>query len=138
MTTATHPQTLTVTIPLSVSADLSPNARVLWPVRYRATETAKTATHYAMREAIDLDDPVACFQRAPWPLTLNYTIGLGKGRRRMDDDNAIACMKPIRDQVAICLGMDDRHFLTGTIDQVRDPEKRGFVRVTIVAAGVPS
>ena len=29
--------------------------------------------------------------------------------------------------------MDDRHCQTGTITQLYDPEKRGFVRVTICA-----
>jgi len=138
MTTATQPQTLTVTIPGRLERGLSPNGRAHWATKRKLRLRAQYDTHYAIVAAVDLHDPVACFQRAPWPLTLNWTIGLVGRQTPFDDDNAIAALKAHRDAIATCLGIDDRDFVTGTIDQVRDPEKRGFVRVTIVAAGAPS
>ena len=53
----------------------------------------------------------------------------------MDDINAIAGLKYIEDGIAAALGIDDKHFRFGTIDQVRDPEQRGYVRVTICVEG---
>lgn len=125
---------LVVTIPLQIDRNVTPNGRAHWSVKRRLTEDMQTATRYAMREVVDMEDPEACFQTAPWPLTLHYLIAHGKGRKRLDDDNAIAAMKPIRDQIARCLGMDDRNFVSGSMTQVRDPEKRGFVRVAIEPA----
>ncbi len=125
---------LIVTIPLTVTLDLSPNGRVHWRTKHQATQAARAFTVYALVDAIKAQAPTTCFDVASWPLTLNYTIGLGKGRRTLDDDNAIACMKPVRDAIADTVGIDDKHFRTGTVTQIRDPEQRGFVRVEIVAA----
>ena len=134
MSDTTDLQTLTVTIPMQLDAALSPNARGGWWKRHRAVQEARNVTHYTMRAEIDLNDPEACFQRARWPLTLHWLIGHGKRRRTWDDDNAIAATKPFRDQIADCLGMDDRWFRTGSLTQVRDPEGQGFVRVVIEEA----
>lgn len=135
MTETPTRQTVTITIPVPLDRTLSPNARHgHWSVRKRAVEQARTATDYAMRAALDINDPGACFQQARWPLTLDWEIGLAKGQRRMDDDNAAAATKAYRDQIAQCLGMDDKFMVTGSVTQVRDPEKRGYVKVTITEA----
>lgn len=128
-------QRTTITIPVPLDRDLSPNARHgHWAIRNRAVVQARSATDYAMRADIDLNDPQACFQRARWPLTLDWEIGLAKRQRRLDDDNAIAACKPHRDQIAACLGIDDRNFVTGNVEQVRDPDGWGYIRVTITEA----
>lgn len=132
--TPIEPQTLTVTIPAVIERAMTLNGRGHWRRRYAAERAAKHATAMAMSQAIDLEDPRACFQRARWPLTLDWEIGLAKGRRRMDMDNAIGGLKSVQDQIARCLGMDDRFMVTGTVTQVRDPEGLGFVRVTITEA----
>lgn len=130
---------LTITIPGKLERDLSPNGRAH---RWRKDQLRRQAihdTHYTLRAAIDLNDPVACFQTAAWPLTLNWTIGLTNRQRPYDDDNAIAALKAHRDAIANALGMDDRNFRTGRVQQMRDPENRGFVAVEIVSADdVPS
>lgn len=128
---ATTTHSVTVTIPIRLDRALSPNSRGHWSKRHRANQEARQATDYAMRAALDLNDPEACFQTARWPLTLHYLVAYGKGQRRLDDDNAIASMKPIRDQIAACLGIDDRHFTTGSMTQTRDPDGLGFVKVAI-------
>jgi hypothetical protein len=125
---------LVVTIPIQIDRKMTPNGRAHWAVKRRIAQDMQTATRYAMRVVVDMEDPDACFQTAPWPLTLHYLIAHGKGRKRLDDDNAIAAMKPVRDQIARCLGMDDRDFVTGSMTQDRDPEGRGFVRVAIEPA----
>jgi hypothetical protein len=127
-------QTLTVTIPVPLNRALSPNARGHWSAKARATQAARAATRYAFRAVLDLNDPGACFQRARWPLTLDWEIGLAKGQRRQDDTNAIASLKAYEDGVASAIGMDDRDFRFGSIRQTRDPEGLGFVRVTITEA----
>jgi len=126
---------LTVVIPIELDYRVTPNSREDWRTKHAIQRDMKATTHYTMREAIDLTDPVACFQTARWPLTLHYVIGLAKGRRRMDDINAIAGLKYIEDGIAAALQIDDKHFRFGTIDQVRDPEQRGYVRVTICEEG---
>ena len=126
---------LTVVIPIELDYRVTPNSREDWRTKHAIQRDMKATTHYTMREAIDLTDPVACFQTARWPLTLHYVIGLAKGRRRMDDINAIAGLKYIEDGIAAALQIDDKHFRFGTIDQVRDPEQRGYVRVTICVEG---
>mgnify|MGYP003559736156 CR=1 FL=1 len=126
---------LTVVIPIELDYRVTPNSREDWRTKHAIQRDMKATTHYTMREAIDHTDPVACFQTARWPLTLHYVIGLAKGRRRMDDINAIAGLKYIEDGIAAALGIDDKHFRFGTIDQVRDPEQRGYVRVTICEEG---
>ncbi len=122
---------LTVVIPIQIDRRATPNGRGHWAAKKRVTDEMKNATHLAMIQAINLNDPDDCFQTARWPLKLDYEIAHGKGRRRLDDDNAIAAMKPIRDQIATCLGMDDRNFRTGEMVQSRDPDKLGKVIVTI-------
>lgn len=127
-------QSLTITIPGKLERGLSPNGRLHWAKKRKLREQAQHDTYYTLQAAIDLNDPVACFQTAPWPLTLHYTIGLTPRQSPFDDDNAIAALKAHRDAIAQALGIDDRHFRTGMVLQVHDLEKRGFIRVVIVAA----
>ena len=135
MTETADQRITTITIPVPLDRDLSPNARhAHWSSRRRAVEQARMATAMAVRTTLDVNDPEACFQRARWPLTLHWLIGLAKRQRRMDDDNALAACKAHRDQISDELGIDDRNFVTGSLTQVRDPEGQGFVRVVIEEA----
>jgi len=124
-------RSLTITIPGKLERGLSPNGRLHWAARNRLKKQITGDTHFTIRQAIDLTDPVACFQTDPWPLTLHWTIGLTPRQKYWDDDNATAALKYHRDAIAAALGIDDRNFQTGIIKQLFDPEKRGFVRVTI-------
>ena len=126
---------LTVTIPIELDYRVTPNSREDWRTKHGIQREMKALTYYTMQEAIGRADPATGFQTARWPLTLHYVIGLAKGRRRMDDINAIAGLKYIEDGIAAALQIDDKHFRFGTIDQVRDPEQRGYVRVTICEEG---
>lgn len=110
---------------------LSPNARVFWGTRNRAFQGAKSATFYAFRDTINLNDPGDCFQREPWPLRLSYVVAWEKGHRRMDDDNCKASTKAFTDGVATALGIDDKNFILGDVRQVRDKEGLGYVLITV-------
>jgi hypothetical protein len=125
-TTSSHTQAdLTITVPVQIDRRLTPNGRAHWWVKNDLVQALRTMTCYAVRNAnIEMWEPTP-------PLVLDYEIGHGKGRKRLDDTNAIASMKPIEDQIASCLGIDDRHFRFGSMTQTRDPSGMGYVRVTI-------
>jgi hypothetical protein len=54
------------------------------------------------------------------------------GRKRMDDDNAIAACKPLRDGIAdVLFGGEDKHITQGTVSQTRGS---GTVTVTLRAS----
>lgn len=117
--------TITITIAMQVDARLSPNSSAHHMSRYRAKDDAKQTTYYACYNAnLEMFAPSL-------PLTFDYEIGHGKGRKKLDDDNAIGAMKAIRDAIAAYLGIDDRHVRTGTMTQTRDKTGAGYVRVTI-------
>ncbi len=118
---------LTITIPMTPSADLSPNARVHWSRRYAAAQTAKDTAHWAGRTT----------DCAPWvfrknlPIPLCWLVAWEKGHKRMDEDNLIAALKPFQDGIAAFLGIDDKRFTTLVVTQTRDPAGKGYTVVTI-------
>lgn len=116
--------TLTIRIPGRLDPDLSPNARVHHMRRYRATKAAREAGYYAAVAEYQAgrDDGTGVRFR------YDVTIGLAKGEKRKDDDNAAAMLKSLRDGIADGLGLpSDRGLVAGTVEQVRDVEGIGFV-----------
>lgn len=122
---------LTIRIPAVIHRELTPNGRAHWRTKHRLEQELKAITYYAFRRQIDLTDPVACFQTALWPLTLDYVVARGKGRQPMDDTNIKAGLKYLEDGIATALGIDDKHFRVGTVEQIRDMDGVGYVDVTI-------
>lgn len=128
---------LVIEIPGTYHTSLSGNQvrRGHWGTRSTAANDLKHAANYAALQAVgDPNDPYLCFQQDPWPLVISYVIGWEHGRRRVDEDNCIAAMKHVRDRVASVLGIDDKEFVTGSLTQERDPNKVGFIRVTVVSS----
>lgn len=119
-----------VTIPISLDARVTPNSRAHWRTKHKIQREMLNATYSSMQAT----GPHDALHNAPLPLTLHYVIGLAKHRKAMDDDNAKAGLKYIQDGIARYLGIDDKHITVGTVDQVRDPDGRGFVRVLITPA----
>lgn len=135
--TPQHPGSLTVLVPATPAIDLSINRPVGWRRKHEATLELKGTTIRAFRGAMDLNDPYRCYQRAVWPLTLSYVVAWERHRNRWDDDNLKGGgLKPVQDGVAWALGIDDRHFVTGTVTQARDPEGVGVTIVIVTPAGV--
>lgn len=123
-----QPRSLTVTIPLQLDRRVTPNGRAHWGTKRRLTDDMKHTTELAMLAASGLDD----IQTWRLPLTLSYEIRHGKGRKRLDADNAIASLKPVQDAIAGVLAIDDRYFRFGAMEQTRDTTGRGEIVVTIM------
>ena len=125
-------ESVTVRIPVQIDPAVTPNGRGHWRKKHRLQQELKEAAYYAAYNAnLEMWEPEP-------PLTLNYLIALGKGRRRMDDTNAIASMKYLEDGIAAALGIDDKHFRFGRIQQERDPEGIGYIEVAIEHVARPA
>lgn len=122
-------QHLIVTIPGTIDRRLSPNGRSHW----RTVHTLKQEREYAAYYATFTATIETRVEFTP-PLVLHFLVAWEKGRKRMDDDNIKASLKSIIDGIADALGIDDKHITLGTVQQERDPEGRGFVRVAIEEA----
>lgn len=130
-------RSLTVRVYTAVSPILSPNRSTRTPQNaiWGQQSRIKRKTVDAFRAVIDTEDPVSCFQSASWPLTIDYVVARGKGRRPMDDSNIKACMKYVEDGIASSLGMNDRDFILGTVTQVRSENPaKPYIDITITEA----
>lgn len=125
-----------VTIPGTIDRRLSPNGRAHWrtvhQLKQERKDAAKMAT-YAARMDANLPrylEGLSLIEITP-PLVLHFVVAWEKGRKRMDDDNIKASLKATIDGIADALGIDDKHITIGTVQQERDTEGRGFIRVAI-------
>ncbi len=118
-----------MTIPGTPPREVSPNARVHWRVKARHTKAYRETAYLA----------TVAVTRAPFagdgPIVVNVTYAWEKGRQRMDDDNAWSLFKAGRDGIADALGVNDKAFRCGEVEQVRDPEGRGFTVVELWQEG---
>ena len=124
---------LIVTIPGTPDKCLSPNAvrsERHWGPRYRATQDSRGNAYMAMIES----GRIAEGKAFGVPLTLHAVIVWEKGRRAYDPDSAHGILKATIDGIADALEIDDKHITLATVQQDRDPEGRGFVRVAIEPA----
>jgi hypothetical protein len=85
---------------------LSPNARVGWRRRAKATNNARTVALLKARSWVANNGPVD-----PDAVFLRYTFH--PPHNRFDDDNMIGMMKAYRDGIADALAINDKHFRTG-------------------------
>jgi hypothetical protein len=112
---------LTIRIPGKINPDLNPNSHRHWRVKHRAQQRAKADAYFATRA----DGPQCRLDAA---FAYDVTIGLAKGEKRKDDDNAAAMTKHHRDGIAMAFGcQDDKRWRLGTVEQVRDPEGVGYI-----------
>jgi crossover junction endodeoxyribonuclease RusA len=97
---------------------LSPNARVHWAAKAKATKNAKIAAHVMTRQAT---------RPVPWPrVTLEWAFH-PKTRNAIDLDNIVASCKAYQDGISAALGVDDSLFDTSY--RIADPVKGGLVVV---------
>lgn len=123
---------LVITIPGPLAPELSPNhrAHTHWP-RTRAIADARADASWFTVEAIDVNSPECA--RIPERLTFDIEYGIPKGGRMRDPDNIISATKAHRDGICSALGMtNDAGWEPGKVTQTRDPEKLGYVRITLV------
>ena len=82
--------------------DLSPNARVSWQRKYRATKAYRTACWAMAKQAgakVLVDGPITVELEFVQP-----------DRRQRDLDNMIASSKALLDGLALALGVNDNRF----------------------------
>lgn len=108
------------------SKDLSPNARVHWRARSKATKAAReTAVLLAFQ---------AGWRDAWLPEgRLNLWIDFYQAPRKVlpDDDNLLLRFKAYRDGIAQVLGIDDRRFISHPmVHEERRPGGQVVVRIT--------
>lgn len=120
---------LQITIPGKLDPRLSPNAsrKMHWGTKTKAREEAKGTASLYTRQAMHGIDTTGV-DRA----TYHIELGKAHGEKQKDADNLTASCKATLDAIAETLGVDDRGWTLGTVTQVRDPEKLGYVRITLV------
>ena len=92
----------------------------------RSKESGFTATEIALRKA-GLRPPIT----PAGHVILDVEWRLGFRRRALDDDNAIAMLKPARDGIAEALGIDDRVMRVGSLSFVRSASRFGSLAITL-------
>jgi Holliday junction resolvase RusA-like endonuclease len=121
-----------IVIPGNPDRVLSPNRRAHWSQKALATKRLREWAYWPARQAvIESDDPIPIFAGA---VRVKPTIAWGKGRKRMDGDNALGCLKPVWDGFTDAgFWGDDRYVIFEPVEQIRDPEGVGYVAVEVEA-----
>ena len=111
------------------SKDLSPNARVHWRVKAKATKAARQAAVLLAFEA---------GMRDAWlpegRLDLWFDFYQAPGKKLPDDDNMLGRCKAYRDGIAQVLGIDDKRFISHPMVH-EERREGGQVVVRITGAG---
>lgn len=119
----------TVIIPSTPNAGLSPNSREDWRKKARLVQQARYLAKMSALEQYGGVKPLRA------PVMLHAVIAWEARRKFMDVTNAIASMKSFEDGLVDSgIMSDDRGVLGWTLEQVRDPAKRGFTVIKIVEA----
>ena len=113
---------VTISMPIILTREMTPNGRQGWRAHAR---TVKRLRDDAQRATASwLNDPTSGLSAfcgaTTTPTTLDVIIEWPKGRKRLDDDNAKATLKPVLDGVADALWHgSDRHVTIGEVTQTR-------------------
>lgn len=118
---------LTIVVPGTPPRELSPNARVHHMLRHRVGQDFKRLAYYAAYDQL-IHAP---YRVNDAPINVSLCISWEKGRKRNDQDNAIASCKRLLDGVSYALGVDDARFVIKGVEQLRDPAGRGQTTVTL-------
>lgn len=110
----------------TIDRRITPNGRIGHMGRAKLVKERRTAAYWATYDAIGLD---GCDLQPP--LQLDFRIEWEQGRTIMDDDNAKASMKPIRDGIADALGIDDRDMESVGMEQLETETLGGRILVTV-------
>ena len=102
--------------------ELSPNARVHWAKKSKAAKAYRAEAFYKTKQALDEWHAFA----GAYKFNVKF---YPPDKRRRDDDNLIAQLKPARDGIADALGIDDSQF---TIGQPKISDELGGIVEIIV------
>lgn len=118
---------VTIEIPMLPPRECSPNARVHWRERHSAARAFREAAAWCAYQG-RASEGFAGFAYGE-AVVMDVAIRWCCGRKRMDDDNAWASLKPARDGLAdVLFGGEDRFITQGTLTQTRGD---GTVTVTL-------
>jgi crossover junction endodeoxyribonuclease RusA len=106
-----------IDIPMEPPREVSPNARVHWRVKARATRGFREAAAWATLDAVYGEGVTDELFRNG--VVMDAEIRWGRGRKRIDDDNAWASLKAARDGIAAVLHEDDARMTCGRLTQTR-------------------
>lgn len=98
---------------------LSPNSRVIWQAKYQVSTRARTLARLVTLERVGCG-----FKARPENSRINVTlVAHAYDKRKRDEDNLIASMKPYLDGIADALGVNDAcfHFKELTFAETRRP-----------------
>lgn len=120
---------IAVTIPGTPPALVGLNGRAHWAVKARETKRLRQDAYLATLAVVNdarTDEPFPPDAR----LAVSVIIGWEPGRKRVDEvDNLPSLLKATLDGFADALGRSDARFTPAGIDQVRDSEGLGWVRI---------
>ena len=123
---------IVVVVPMCPHEYLNPNARPHPMAKARRVKELRTAAKYA---AVSVRNTCGGGVLFRGPVHVHPTIGWSKGRRTLDGDNALASLKSVFDGFTDgYLWGDDRECIYHPVEQMRDPEGLGFVRVELEGA----
>lgn len=112
------------------SKDLSPNGRVHWSRKAKATKHARQTAVVVAHEA-----GWRALQLPPGKLHLWVSFHQAPGKALPDDDNMLGRFKAYRDGIAQVLGIDDKRFISHPfVSSERRPRGQVVVRITGGAA----
>ena len=117
-----------VTIPGCPDEGLSPNARLHWRRHAKLKAEARGTAKWAAHDAVPMAQDWPAFDG---PVRVRITIGWGKGRKRVDPDNALAMLKYHLDGLTGIVWADDKLCRFAPVEQTRDPDGRGYVELRI-------
>jgi Holliday junction resolvase RusA-like endonuclease len=123
---------IVVVVPMCPAPELSPNARPHYQAKAKKARQFREAAKFA---AVCARNTVGGGPIVRGVIHVHPTIGWAKGRRTVDGDNALAMLKNCFDGFTDAhLWADDRYCVFHPVEQMRDPEGLGFVRVELEAA----
>ncbi len=123
---------ITIRIPASIDPALTGNSRAHPMKKHRLFQELKDTTGWALKAQA----PHAAFMPGQLPLTLDYVVARKRFGKPLDDDNVKIGVKGVQDSIAAHLGIDDRHFRVGTVEQIRDVDGIGWIEATITPSVV--
>lgn len=116
------------------SKDLSPNGRVHWSRKAKATKHARQTAVVLAHEA-----GWRALQLPAGKLHLWVSFHQAPGKALPDDDNMLGRFKAYRDGIAQALGIDDKRFISHpVVSSERRPGGQVVVRITGGLAAVSS
>lgn len=120
----------TYTIPTTPDRALSPNSRVHWRAKHSASRAQRNIAALAVAHSGVEFTPVEGRS-----ILVEYDVRWGRRRKKMDDDNLIAALKPMRDGIADALGVDDARWITMRVTQSTGHDQ-GEVVVRLAVGGL--